>query len=90
MIRNIVRSLLLVFAAGAAGGLANALAVAGAGESGLLAFLKSDIAQDLTRQMIYMRMVWGGIWGAAFLLPDILRVWPVRNGILNGILLGLL
>ncbi|MCB2228521.1 MAG: hypothetical protein KQH53_17705 [Desulfarculaceae bacterium] len=57
------------FAAGALGGLANALAVWLLGAAGVTAMLGVGIAPALSQGMIYQRMVWGGIWGIAFLLP---------------------
>ncbi|MCF8034934.1 MAG: hypothetical protein K9K66_19365 [Desulfarculaceae bacterium] len=57
------------FAAGALGGLANALAVWLAGAAGITLALGVKIAPPLNKAMIYQRMVWGGVWGLAFLLP---------------------
>lgn len=57
------------FAAGALGGLANALAVWLAGAAGLTLALGVKIAPALSAALIYQRMVWGGIWGLTLLLP---------------------
>ncbi len=59
----------LVFAAGALGGLLNGLAVWFCGWIGLTGALGVKIAPPLTAPMLYPRLVWGGIWGALFLLP---------------------
>ncbi len=66
---NLVRALSLCFAAGALGGLANAVAVWLAGRLGITTALGVGIAPALTAAMVYQRMVWGGIWGGLFLLP---------------------
>ena len=58
-----------VFAAGAFGGIINALAVWAAGEYGLSQALSVSIAPALTPVMIYTRAFWGGLWGVLFLLP---------------------
>ncbi|MEW5911019.1 MAG: hypothetical protein AB1814_00530 [Thermodesulfobacteriota bacterium] len=57
------------FAAGALGGLANAVAIWLAGVSGLTAALKVSLAPALTPALIYHRMVWGGIFGLLMFLP---------------------
>ncbi|RJX28944.1 MAG: hypothetical protein C4525_15335 [Desulfarculus sp.] len=57
------------FAAGALGGLANAVAVWLAGASGFTAALKVNLAPALTSGLIYQRMVWGGIFGLLMFLP---------------------
>lgn len=88
--QNIIRYILLAFAAGAAGGLANALAVWGSGSVGLTHAFGVDIAPALTKAMIYTRVTWGGVWGAALLLPFVIRGWPLRAWWLNGIALSLL
>lgn len=64
-----IRNASMVFAAGALGGLVNAVVVWLAGDLGLTSALGVKIAPQLTPAMIYARVVWGGIWGILFLLP---------------------
>jgi len=64
-----VRALLIVFAAGALGGLANSLAVWLFGHFGITAALGVAIAPELSAHWLYPRIVWGGLWGLLFVLP---------------------
>ena len=61
------------FAAGCLGGVANGLAVWFAGVKGITASFGVTIAPQLTAPWMYQRVVWGGIWGALFLLPFLKR-----------------
>ena len=65
----------MVFAAGVLGGLANSLVVWFFGARGITAALGVRIAPHLSPAWLYPRLVWGGIWGALFLIP------LVRNSI---------
>lgn len=66
----------LVFAAGVLGGLLNSLAVWIFGELGITTALDVKIAPQLSAAWLYPRLVWGGIWGALFLLPVMqTRIW---------------
>jgi hypothetical protein len=76
-VRAYARSLSLCFAAGAAGGLANGLALWAAGQLGVA------IAPGLTPGWLYPRLVWGGLWGALLLLP-VAGGW-LRRGLLLGL-----
>lgn len=66
------------FAAGAAGGAANVL---------LLLFLwhfkiipgPPELNLALIKGFLYRQMVWGGIWGFAFLIPVLTRGWVLRG-----------
>jgi hypothetical protein len=78
---NIFRTLSLVFAAGCVGAVANSLAVWLFGDLGINAALGVKIAPKLTPAWLYPRIVWGGIWGALFLLP-ILRNSFITRGLL--------
>jgi hypothetical protein len=79
-----LRSLSLVFAAGAVGGVVNSLVVWLSGEYGISQALGVRIAPALTLAWLYPRVVWGGLWGGLFLLP-LFR----RSVILQGALLSL-
>lgn len=64
-----MRKLLLVFSAGALGGLANSLVVWLFGFYGISQALGVAIAPGLSPEWLYPRVVWGGLWGFLFLLP---------------------
>ncbi len=66
---SLFKSVGLVFAAGALGGVINGLVVWFFGEMGITAAAGVKIAPGLTPAMLYPRIVWGGIWGVLFLLP---------------------
>jgi hypothetical protein len=59
----------MVFSAGCLGGLTNSLAVWLFGAIGITALFGVGIAPSLTPAWLYPRIVWGGLWGALFLLP---------------------
>lgn len=67
--RQFLRTLTLVFAAGCLGGAFNGLAVWGFGVAGITAAAGVEIAPALTPAWFYPRVVWGGIWGLLFILP---------------------
>lgn len=81
---EVARSLSLFFAAGALGGLANALLVWVCGHTGLTQALGVAIAPELTPPLLYQRIVWGGIWGFLFTLP-----LGVSSVVRRGLLLSL-
>lgn len=64
-----MRKLLMVFAAGALGGLVNSLVVWQFGVLGINQSLGVSIAPGLTPDWLYPRVVWGGLWGFLFVLP---------------------
>jgi hypothetical protein len=64
-----MRKLLICFAAGCLGGLANSLAVWAFGKYGITNHFGVSIAPALKLAWLYPKIVWGGIWGLVFLLP---------------------
>ncbi len=64
-----MRKLMILFAAGCLGGLANALVVWQFGASGINTYMGVNIAPHLSAGWLYPKIVWGGIWGVVFLLP---------------------
>ena len=64
-----MKKLMILFAAGCLGGLANSLVVWQFGSLGISASLGVNIAPNLSAAWLYPRIVWGGIWGLVFLLP---------------------
>ncbi|HXK23782.1 MAG TPA: hypothetical protein VMS55_14005 [Myxococcota bacterium] len=81
---QVARSLSLLFAAGALGGLVNSLVVWLCGESGVTHALGVAIAPELTPAFLYPRIVWGGLWGFAFAVP-----LGVRSSVRRGLLVSL-
>jgi len=77
--KSLLRNITLVFAAGALGGLLNSLAVWGLGTLGITESFGVKIAPSLTPAWLYPRVVWGGIWGAIFLLPIIKNSATLRG-----------
>ncbi len=75
------RKLSVYFTAGAAGGLVNGLCAWLLGDLGVTATFGVTLAPHLTPAMLYHRVVWGGLWGAIFLLPIAVRS-PVARGLL--------
>lgn len=64
-----MKKLLLFFAAGCLGALANSLAVYLFGSTGINSSLGVSMAPPLTPGWLYPRIVWGGLWGLFFILP---------------------
>ncbi|MDQ6970415.1 MAG: hypothetical protein Q9M16_07895 [Mariprofundus sp.] len=64
-----MKTLLIVFAAGCIGALANSLAVWLFGHTGINALFGVSIAPTLSPHWLYPRIVWGGLWGLLFVLP---------------------
>lgn len=64
-----MKKVLVFFAAGCLGALANSIALWLLGDFGITQSLHIAIAPKLTPLWLYPRIVWGGIWGFAFLLP---------------------
>lgn len=64
-----MKKILVYFAAGCLGGLANSLALWAFGAYGITHLIGVAIAPTLTPAWLYPRIVWGGIWGFVFLLP---------------------
>ena len=76
-----IRKLLIFFAAGCVGGLANSLALWLCGHFGVTALAGVSIAPAWTPGWLYPRLVWGGIWGLLFILPG-LSARPLTKGVL--------
>jgi len=83
MITKILRALLLAFAAGCAGGLANGFIVWLFGYLHITAILGVNLAPDFTLAWLYPRIVWGGIWGFLFLLPVLSGTYLARGLLLS-------
>ena len=75
------RHLSVCFAAGAFGGLVNALFVWGAGQFGLTELIGVAMAPAWSPPWLYQRMVWGGFWGLLFLAPLLSQSVWVRGAL---------
>jgi hypothetical protein len=64
-----MKKLLICFAAGCLGALANSLAVWAFGDYGITKHFGVAIAPALKPAWLYPRIVWGGLWGLVFVLP---------------------
>ena len=64
-----MKKVLIFFAAGCLGALANSVVVWLFGDLGITQSLGVSIAPSLTAGWLYPRIVWGGIWGLIFFLP---------------------
>ena len=76
---NLLEKVSIVFAGGCLGGLVNSLAVWIFGLFGITALLGVTIAPQLTAPWLYPRIVWGGIWGALFLLPVLQKRFVLKG-----------
>lgn len=81
MMKKLTENVLLVFSAGAAGGLANSMVVWLFGVLGITSALGVSIAPALTLAWLYPRIIWGGIWGLLFLIP-LLKHKTISRGLL--------
>ena len=81
---HLLRRISIFCAAGAVGGLVNGLCAWFLGSAGIPASFGVDITPALTPAMLYHRVVWGGIWGLAFLLP-----LAVKSTLMRGLLYSL-
>lgn len=81
MVRDILRTLSITFAAGCFGGLLNSIVVWAFGAYGLNAALGVKLMPHLTAQWIYPRIVWGGIWGWLFFIP-FKKSHPIQRGLI--------
>ena len=64
-----MNKILVFFAAGCLGALANSITVWLFGNLGITSFLGVSISPSLTPNWLYPRIVWGGLWGLLFALP---------------------
>jgi hypothetical protein len=76
-----MKKLMIFFAAGTLGALANSLTVWLFGDLGISASLGVAISPSLTPAWLYPRLVWGGLWGLLFILP-MLQSRPLLKGTL--------
>ncbi len=80
-----MKNLLFYFGAGAAGGLVNGLFVWLLGDLGVTKMFGVSLAPSLSPQLLYPRIVWGGIWGLTFILP-LMKSRPISKGLVLSLL----
>jgi hypothetical protein len=78
-----MKKLLVFFAAGCLGALANSVTVWLFGSLGITEALGVSIAPSLTPSWLYPRIVWGGIWGLLFVLPMLESKLFLKGGVLS-------
>lgn len=64
-----MKKLLVFFAAGCVGALANSLTVWLFGHQGITRSIGVALSPAFSPDWLYPRIVWGGLWGLLFLLP---------------------
>jgi hypothetical protein len=79
-----MKKLLICFAAGCLGGLANSIAVWAFGKYGITSHFHVALAPAVSPAWLYPRIVWGGIWGLLFAFPW-LNIGPMVKGALLSI-----
>ena len=80
-----MKRLLIFFAAGCLGALANSLVVWLFGDLEITKLLGVSISPALTKDWLYPRIVWGGIWGLLFFLP-LFNSKPLSKGTILSLL----
>lgn len=74
-----MKNLSLVFMAGLLGGGLNCLVIWLLGWLGIAQAFGVNIAPPLTTDLLYPKLVWGGLWGLLFLAPLGRVSFPVRG-----------
>jgi len=77
--KRIAGRLSLVFASGCVGGLISSLVLWILGSRGITGKLGVNLAPDLSLEWLFPQLVWGGIWGALFILPMLKKSFLVRG-----------
>jgi hypothetical protein len=77
-----VKRVLLCYAAGAAGAFANTLLGHLLSQAGLMAALGTRVLVPFGPPSLYTRLVWGGLWGLLLVLPPLMRMKPLKAGLL--------
>ena len=78
-----MKKLLVFFAAGCLGALANSITVWLFGHFGITSSMGVSIAPSLSPNWLYPRVVWGGIWGLLFTLPMLQSRLLLKGAVLS-------
>eukprot|EP00271_Cylindrocystis_brebissonii_P002897 TRINITY_DN13654_c0_g1_i1.p1 TRINITY_DN13654_c0_g1~~TRINITY_DN13654_c0_g1_i1.p1 ORF type:complete len:166 (-),score=23.85 TRINITY_DN13654_c0_g1_i1:135-632(-) len=81
-VRAVLIKVFVAFAAGSFGGFCIGVFVPLAAQLGLPALLGVAIHPQLTKEFLYSKIVWGGLWGPIMLTP------VFDSSVLKGLLLG--
>ena len=64
-----LRKISVAYSAGSAGALLSSLLEWALGYAGITQMLNAKNAPDLSVDWLFLRLVWGGLWGLMFLIP---------------------
>jgi len=78
-----MKKLLIFFAAGCLGALANSIVVWLCGYLDITSSFGVSIAPALSPSWLYPRIVWGGIWGLLFILPVLRSRLLMKGAVLS-------
>jgi len=78
-----MKKLLIFFAAGCLGALANSLTVWLFGDMGISSSMGVSIAPSLSPDWLYPRLIWGGLWGLLFILPMLQSKLLLKGSLLS-------
>ncbi len=78
-----MKKILIFFAAGCLGALANSLAVWLFGHFDITSSCGVSIAPVLSANWLYPRIVWGGLWGLLFMLPMLQSKMLLKGAVLS-------
>ena len=78
-----MKKLLILFAAGCLGALVNSITVWLFGLFGITSAFGVSIAPSISPEWLYPRIVWGGIWGALFMLPILQSKLLIKGSLLS-------
>lgn len=67
---RVLNLLSVAFVAGAIGAVVNSAALLAAGRYGVLALLHVHLYPQFSLPWLYLRLVWGGLWGLLLLVPS--------------------
>ena len=71
------------FSAGALGGLLNSIVVWATGALGVSELLRVNISPELTKEFVYSKIIFGGVWGVFLFLPILRRKLFLRGFVLS-------
>lgn len=74
-----LQRVLLSFAVGSVGGMANVIFLVIAGFIGLPALMSLELPSFAKASFLYKQAYWGGLWALLFLLPFITKNWLIRG-----------
>jgi hypothetical protein len=78
-----MKKMMMYYAAGSLGALANSLTVWAFGHWGITRSFHVSLAPALTPEWLYPRIVWGGLWGLLFLIPMLNSRLLVKGSLLS-------